>query len=48
MNTYILIRTALPLTYVTAENKAWFIRFQSAQMNLTIINLDISQIRDSK
>ena len=48
MNTYILIRTALSLTYVTAENKAWFIRFLSTQINLTIINLDISQIRDSK
>ena len=27
MNTYILIRTALSLTYVTAENKARFIKF---------------------
>ena len=48
MNTYIFIRTALSLPYVTTENKAWFIRFLSAQINLTIINLDISQIRDSK
>ena len=50
MNTYILIRTALSLTYtcITTENKACFIKFLSAQINLTIINLDISHIRDSK
>ena len=48
MNSYILIRTALSLTYVTAENKALFIKFLSAQINLTMINLDTSQIRDSR